>query len=485
MDDNDAQLTPTESERSEQAVAPDIEQRRLLRPGLRFWLLWIAVNVATMLLTWGFQSAMSALLMPVVGTPTWDRVDWWRAINAVMSVVSVGAYALMQWLVLGRYIKSMALWPWLLAAVSASLIESAANVGLWTAVVFTVSSFLFSGNDRSTEDVVLGISLGYVVTGLMGATIFGTLQWLVLRRYLLYAGWWIVATAAPSVLTSLLTHIRLANPQVDHSIFTLLDFLLVAPLVIAGKGLVLLWLIRKTADHQERAREGDLATFSPKSRIAGWTWKIVVGVNLSMGVLLWFFYLTDFSIAGILADILFPPLTFVAGLVALMVGGSAATRASRRWARVLCIPSLLGGLSYLVMASIVFMPPRMMAGGFILNELAGERLVQEVASPDQTRVAQVYYRPAGVFIAESGTIIVRVKYQLLPFVERDILRVRPTNESGDTASDYLSWKDSDTIETRERGLIKVGTIEGEFPQVIELPIRFLEISEQVRRQLDK
>jgi hypothetical protein len=202
-------------------------------------------------------------------------------------------------------------------------------------------------------------------------------------------------------------------------------------------------------------------------------WRFLVAMNLCLGVPLWFFYFTDYSWAGIIPDITFPPVVAAISLVSLLVTRKSPTSSQRRVARWACLPSLIGGCSYMLMAVLLVMPPFTLGALFTIDEMSHERLIQEAVSPDGSRVAHVYFRGVGAYASGNGRIYVRVKHRLLPILERDVYHLHSSHADEDTA-DYLSWRDSDTLyipETQEQ--VRIGTITFRVPPVFAIPVRLV------------
>lgn len=206
--------------------------------------------------------------------------------------------------------------------------------------------------------------------------------------------------------------------------------------------------------------------------------------NIYLGFLLWFFYCTDYSLPGTTTDIAFPFIVAVAGIIAIAtVAGLPHDR--KRLARLACIPSLVGGLSYMLMCGLLFLPPFTLGALFLVDSIGSETLTQQVASPNGLYVAEVYTRPGGYSGAYNKPLLVRVKSPILPVVERDIYGTS-THDGHAQANNYVSWEDNDTLRISETGeTISLGLIKPEVPQVIAFPFsmlqRMLQISSMSER----
>jgi hypothetical protein len=104
-------------------------------------------------------------------------------LGAFMFGAALGSVVgLMQWFVLMRRV-SRAGW-WVLASAAGFAV---AGVGFQTAVV----AF---GYSEGAEGLGSSVVLGLTVVGVLGGAVAGILQWLVLRRQVSRAGWWVLAS---------------------------------------------------------------------------------------------------------------------------------------------------------------------------------------------------------------------------------------------------------------------------------------------------
>ncbi len=203
--------------------------------------------------------------------------------------------------------------------------------------------------------------------------------------------------------------------------------------------------------------------------------KLLVIVNLILGLFLWFLFLTDYSLVGTIPDILLPPTIGIIARVSLTVS-KANRRRQGPWIILSHLPSLLGGGLYVLTVLLMLIPPFTLGAFLAASEITGETEIQRAISPDGTRIAHVYFRGVGADRGGNGRILVRVRHQMLPFLERDIFYLPQSYASEDT-KDYIEWQDNNTLyisETKQE--ISVEAIGAEMPQVIALPyiiFRFL------------
>ncbi|WP_152918031.1 hypothetical protein [Ardenticatena maritima] len=211
--------------------------------------------------------------------------------------------------------------------------------------------------------------------------------------------------------------------------------------------------------------------------------KLLVTVNLILGLFLWFLYSTDYSLAGTIPDILLPPAIGIIAIISLAVSRTSSKR-QQLLATLSYLPSIIGGGLYVLTVFLMLIPPFTLGTFFAASEIAGETEIQRAISPDRTRTAYVYFRGVGAYSGGNGRIFVRIRYQVLPFLERDIFYLPRSYASEDT-EDYVEWRGNNALyisETQEE--ISVGIIATETPQVIALPYYIfrvlLTIAEQAR-----
>ena len=156
-------------------------------------------------------------------------------VGVAMGVTAAGA---LQWLVLRRQVARAGWW------VVTGIVGSAV-VGVLVVVVGAVVSFVGSaiggadwGPDWSADP---STDVGWVVgAGLLG-TVLGVLQWLVLRRQVARAGWWVLASTVGWVVGGLVAGLVGATVGVD------LSWAGLGAVYGAITGPVLVWLLRHRA----------------------------------------------------------------------------------------------------------------------------------------------------------------------------------------------------------------------------------------------
>lgn len=200
-------------------------------------------------------------------------------------------------------------------------------------------------------------------------------------------------------------------------------------------------------------------------------WKLVLAINLFLGISLWLGFFTDISLRGTIPDILFPPLVVVFAVATIRVVPTERKKLSK----LAYIPSYIGGFLFLLMACIMLIPPFTLGFLFGVSEIASEVRIQQIESPNNSRIAEVYFRPVGAYSGGSGRVYIRVTYTYFPFLERDIYYLRVSHADENTRN-YLQWIDNDTLyisETDEK--IVVGTIKPDMPTLAIVPLMIIQL----------
>ena len=136
-----------------------------------FWLQWVLASIVG----WALGAIVSLLvsaIAPVVG-----------AIPVVGGSIVGAGVGIMQWLVLRRRFHRAGWW------VLASTMGSAVGWAVGQNLIEPVTMFLSRYEEALGGRVVVSLS----VFGVMVGGMVGTMQWLVLRRWVYRAGWWILA----------------------------------------------------------------------------------------------------------------------------------------------------------------------------------------------------------------------------------------------------------------------------------------------------
>lgn len=205
------------------------------------------------------------------------------------------------------------------------------------------------------------------------------------------------------------------------------------------------------------------------------TWRTISAINLALGILLWIGYLTDLSLAGTVADWVFPLLVGVLAYYTFFAAPYYAPADMRASVRRACIPSLAGGIAFVLAAVLMLVPPFTFDTLEYFAGTAIEHRIESAVSPGGSYTAEAALRGMGALPGQQGELIVRVKPRLFPIIERDlaVYRVRFTDER---VPAYLSWKDARRIEFAALGQVwDAGQVLLALPPALEGPGRPLTV----------
>lgn len=195
-------------------------------------------------------------------------------------------------------------------------------------------------------------------------------------------------------------------------------------------------------------------------------WKLVLGINLLIGIALWFGFFTDVSLRGTIPDILFPPVVAILATTTITI----IPEEKKKLDKFIFIPSLLGGYLYIITGCVLLVPPFTLGFLFGASEIASEVLIEETPSPSNDLVANVYFRPVGAYTSGSGRIYVRISNKYMSFLERDVYAGKTYSASAKSIN-YIKWLDEKTLYINETNeLISIGKIEFEMPAIAIVPI---------------
>lgn len=195
-------------------------------------------------------------------------------------------------------------------------------------------------------------------------------------------------------------------------------------------------------------------------------WKFALGINFLLGVALWIGLFTDVSLRGTISDILFPPVVAIIAIGTIQIIPSEWKRISKIGLSL----SYIGGCLFLLIGCIMLIPPFTLGFLFGISEITSEVRIQQIASPDDMRLAEVYFRPVGAYSGGSGRIYVRIRNRFLPFVERDIYYLRVSHADENTKN-YVKWNDNNTLyisETNEQ--LSIGKVKSDLPTLAIVPL---------------
>ncbi len=195
-------------------------------PGWGFWLWWVLASAV------GWSA----------GGYLGSAAGW--GLSRDIAIVGYGAGAagggiaagVLQWLVLRRQIARAS--RWVLASTVAGAVIGVVGVALGATLGF--STRWVGGGPETTGETSSGEWALFVLLGLYG-TVLGVLQWLVLRRQVARAGWWVLASTVGWVVGGLVAGLVGATVGVD------LSWAGLGAVYGAITGPVLVWLLRHRA----------------------------------------------------------------------------------------------------------------------------------------------------------------------------------------------------------------------------------------------
>lgn len=196
---------------SEREVYVNTNQNRI---GLRFWLAWLLASVM------GYGVGM--LLGAYVAYGFFNRDPFDVTMGATLGIVMGAAGGFAQWVVLRERISGAGWW------ILASAMGFAAVFGLSRAV---------PSNNPATIGSIMAAAFGLVC---------GIPQWLILRRTVARAGWWVFANILGLLAGEIGFPIAIAISATNDD----LNMLVVALVFAAGYGAItgaaLVWLLRQS-----------------------------------------------------------------------------------------------------------------------------------------------------------------------------------------------------------------------------------------------
>jgi len=147
------------------------------------------------------------------------------------------------------------------------------------------------------------------------------------------------------------------------------------------------------------------------------TWKYILGLNITLGIIQIIGMFTDFEFENPYLNLFFPVFVTILALVTIRMFPKSEFN-NRRLKTLVCIPSLAAGLPYFLLFILFIFPTGWYAADLAVNNFTARSVLKEVPSPDETKIAIVYYNPP----MEGGNIRIetKLKYKYLPFVVRYI-----------------------------------------------------------------
>ena len=203
---------------------------------------------------------------------------------------------------------------------------------------------------------------------------------------------------------------------------------------------------------------------------------LLMGVNVLLGLVLWLGLISDLAWASSAANYLFPPFVALLALISWRILRRRRPGGGKRawlWQGLGFAPSLVGGLPYIVLMVVAFVPPilfvTMMGGMFALGEHLNAVVIQEAQAPDGNKSAVVIFSPVGAYGGGNGHISVELKYRYLPWVRRHVYYLDDSYEANDEPQAYVAWLDERTLHMSEEDVsVDVGQIQWQLPGFIQL-----------------
>lgn len=213
-------------------------------PAQRDWALWrswVLANALGECLGLGAAGAIGAILAGMFGA-TMDAI---ASLRVAGTLIALGTFegvvvGLAQWLVLRRPFPGMRRRSWIAASAAGAFMA-----WLLGMIPSTLADFGAAGQ---AAPAAISDALMYGLAGAMGAVlgpILGVPQWLVLRRHVRRAIWWIPANAAAWAIGMPIVFVGASAPPLDGVSGIVMGALLTATaagaVVGAIHGLVLVW----------------------------------------------------------------------------------------------------------------------------------------------------------------------------------------------------------------------------------------------------
>ncbi len=202
-------------------------------PGWGFWLWWVVASTVG----WGVGGPVGVAM----GGSLSRGIVVTGYVGMVMGVIAAGA---LQWLVLRRQIARAI--RWVLASTVAGAVIGVVGVALGATLGF--GTRWVGGGPETAGEASSGEWALSVLLVLYG-TVLGVLQWLVLRRQVARAGWWVLASTVGWPVSIGVGGIGLqAVVAVTHVRLPAVAAALIPAMYGAITGGVLVWLLRQPVE---------------------------------------------------------------------------------------------------------------------------------------------------------------------------------------------------------------------------------------------
>jgi len=188
---------------------------------------------------WVLYTTLGHALVGVLATGTVMRVPGGLMLTPVVAAAGVGLVGLLQWLVLRNALPRVRWTSWVLAAV---LGQIAATLAVGAIVVAPLLLGALHGVASRIGGPGLQLASRLTAGAVLGAVV-GLVQWLVLRRHVPAAGWWILAAVCANAIAAVIPPVRTLDTGLGTSAVPIVDRLFYGLVVGSITGAALVWLL--------------------------------------------------------------------------------------------------------------------------------------------------------------------------------------------------------------------------------------------------
>lgn len=221
--------------------------------GWQLWWQWVLANAAGEAVGLGTASLIGAALAWIVET----ALGAFAGVAMMVALVFAGTFegtvvGVAQALVLCRWLHSLTWKKWVLATAAGALV--AWILGMLPTTLMDLSA---EATGAPAPEISDAMQVAFaILLGAVAGPILGFAQWIVLRRHVPKAGWWLAANSAAWALGMPLVFVVAGSAPPEG---ITLGFALVAVLTIAAvgavvgavHGLALVWLLQRRASQSQ------------------------------------------------------------------------------------------------------------------------------------------------------------------------------------------------------------------------------------------
>ncbi len=215
------------------------------RNRLRLWLQWITANAIGELLGLGTVGVIGFLL----ASKFEESVGWVSAISFPLLMIILGAFegavlGLAQWLVLRKIINRLSRRSWVFASLTGAVMAWALGM-----LLSTIMNLTSQNESRSPDFSEIQIMLVASAMGIILGIILALPQWIVLRKYVERASWWLGANSVAWAFGMPLIFLVAGTVPEGEAAFQVMAKMLLTIAAAGGivgaiHGLVLVWIVR-------------------------------------------------------------------------------------------------------------------------------------------------------------------------------------------------------------------------------------------------